>query len=154
MTLLAPTKVGTKKQRAFIVDLDGTVAINDGHRGHFDWTLVKHDRPNGPVVTVVRALSMYAGLVPLFVSGREDVCFQDSLWWIREHVYAFADPDHLFMRPAGNFDDDTIIKKRIYLDHIEPNYDVEFCLDDRNKVVSMFRDELGLTVFQVAPGDF
>ena len=59
------------------------------------------------------------------------------------------------MRPhkTMNFVPDEILKKHM-LDnapfHID---DVFLVVDDRQKVVDMWRD-LGLTVFQVAPGDF
>ena len=57
------------------------------------------------------------------------------------------------MRPEGNNEKDSIIKKRIYEDHIKGKFNVEFVLDDRNQVVEMWR-ELGLTCLQVAEGDF
>ena len=47
---------------------------------------------------------------------------------------------------------DEILKKKM-LDKFVDIDDVLFVVDDRNKVVDMWRD-LGLTVFQPAPGDF
>jgi hypothetical protein len=37
--------------------------------------------------------------------------------------------------------------------HIRPNYDVKYVIDDRDQVVDMWRS-LGLRVLQVAPGNF
>jgi len=47
---------------------------------------------------------------------------------------------------------DEILKKQM-LDTFVDKDDVLMCVDDRQKVVDMWRAE-GLTCFQVAPGDF
>ena len=58
------------------------------------------------------------------------------------------------MRPhkTMNFIPDEILKKDMLDNHVDID-DVFLVVDDRNKVVDMWRS-LGLTVFQVAPGDF
>jgi hypothetical protein len=50
------------------------------------------------------------------------------------------------------FKPDEILKKQMLDDHVD--IDDVFCVvDDRQKVVDMWR-EIGLTCFQVAPGNF
>ena len=56
------------------------------------------------------------------------------------------------MRQNKDYRKDSIIKKERY-DTIKDTHDVLWVIDDRQQVVDMWRD-LGLTVFQVAPGDF
>ena len=58
----------------------------------------------------------------------------------------------MLIRPEGNFEQDSIIKKRI-LNEIDKEYDILFWLDDRDQVVKMLRDE-GVACFQVEYGDF
>ena len=50
---------------------------------------------------------------------------------------------------------DEVLKKKMLLEFVGDEWRSEvFCVfDDRQKVVDMWRD-LGLTCFQVAPGDF
>jgi hypothetical protein len=60
---------------------------------------------------------------------------------------------HLLMRPEGNMEKDAIIKERLFRQHIEGKFCVEFVIDDRDQVVRMWRD-LGLRCLQVADGDF
>lgn len=48
---------------------------------------------------------------------------------------------------------DAIIKERLFRQHIEGKFCVEFVIDDRDQVVRMWRD-LGLRCLQVADGDF
>jgi adenylate cyclase class IV len=57
------------------------------------------------------------------------------------------------MRKTGDNRPDNIVKKEIFDSNIKNNYYIEFVLDDRNKVVKMWR-ELGLTCLQVADGNF
>jgi len=57
------------------------------------------------------------------------------------------------MRKSKDNRKDSIVKEEIYRKHIFPFYYIQFVLDDRNQVVDHLR-ELGLTVFQVAPGNF
>ena len=57
------------------------------------------------------------------------------------------------MRKNNDFRGDEIIKKEIYIEKIKDKYNILFVLDDRQKVVNMWRD-LNLTCLQVANGDF
>lgn len=57
------------------------------------------------------------------------------------------------MRKNNDFRPDEEIKKEIYFDKIINNYNILFILDDRAKVVKMWR-ELKLTCLQVDDGDF
>ncbi len=57
------------------------------------------------------------------------------------------------MREAGNTENDAIIKRRMFDEHIRANYNVLGVFDDRDRVVEMWRS-LGLTCFQVDKGNF
>jgi predicted kinase len=138
--------------RAVLVDIDGTVALK-GARSPFDETRVHEDRPNEPVVQVVRAL-IAAGLEIRYVSGRTEQCRDSTVAWLREHVISSTLPSDLFMRAAGDMRKDSIVKRELFDRHIRGTYDVACVLDDRDQVVRMWRGELGLTCLQVAEGNF
>ena len=57
------------------------------------------------------------------------------------------------MRSRGDKRKDWIVKDEIIRTHIQDNYHVVYCLDDRNQVVDHNR-AMGYKVFQVQPGDF
>ena len=57
------------------------------------------------------------------------------------------------MRGEGDHRSDDVTKGEIYMNCIEPWYDVVCVFEDRNRVVKMWRD-LGLLVAQVYDGDF
>lgn len=143
----------TFKRGAAIVDLDGTLTVNMG-RDPYDWSRVKYDLPNPDVIAVARALRD-SGLVLVFVSGRMDVarCRADSLRWLHKNVDAGIPADRLFMRANRDLRPDEIVKRELYEKYIEPEYSVRVVLDDRNKVVQMWRS-LELTCLQVADAPF
>lgn len=138
----------------YIVDLDGTVALRDetqlGVRRFFDWHRVGEDIPNRPVISVVQALDN-AGHLIIYMSGRSEVCRAATGMWIAEHIGVAGEALH--MRAAGDYRADEIVKRELYVRHVAPRHAVTAVLDDRAKVVRMWRD-LGLTVMQVADGDF
>lgn len=134
---------------AILVDLDGTVAII-GRRSPYDASLVHLDTPNAPVIEAVRAMHA-AGHTIIFCSGRTDDYRPLTENWLAEHVgvpYAA-----LHMRPAGDTRRDSVVKREIFENEIRHRWRVVAVFDDRDQVVRMWR-ELGLTVFQVAEGNF
>lgn len=145
------------KPRAVLVDLDGTIAHND-HRGFFDWHKVGDDKPHQDIIDLVWLLEL-DGVRPIFVSGREDVCYAETYAWLKKHYWLDIDVEDteddilLFMRPANDGRKDSIVKLEIFDREIRNNYNVLFCLDDRDQVVKAYRS-IGLRVLQVAPGDF
>jgi hypothetical protein len=56
------------------------------------------------------------------------------------------------MRKTGDTRNDTIVKREI-LDELIKKYCIKFVLDDRDRVVKMFR-ESWIKVLQVAEGNF
>lgn len=155
------------RKPAILADLDGTLALRgpgpDGsQREWFDFDRVGEDRPNWPVVNLVKDLHRYhnvvcnSDLAIIAISGRPNTCYVETEAWLHRHHIPH---DALFMRDpahvdgAGNMVADALIKEHIYREEIEPFYEVQFCLDDRDQVVAMWRS-LGLTVFQAAFGAF
>ena len=129
-----------------IVDIDGTVALMNG-RGPFDWHSVHTDMPNEPVCHLVRGIQDKV----IFVSGRDAACRTATEQWLFAHdLIGGCD---FFMRPEGDMRDDRIVKEEIYRREIKGKYNVRYVIDDRQKMVRLWRS-LGLPCFQVAAGDF
>lgn len=133
-----------------LVDIDGTVALHDGIRGHHEYDKVHLDLPNEPVIQAVRGV-IARGHFPVFVSGRPDSCREATRMWIHKHVGVGA--YELLMRPTGDHRPDWLVKLEIFDNEIRTKYDVRMAFDDRDQVVRMYR-ELGLTVLQVGEGNF
>ena len=138
-------------KKCVIVDIDGTVAFRDPDidRSPFDYSLVRTDLPKKEVINVIHSL-WESGHKIVFVSAREDICFNDTYRWLTQHCPPFV---KLLMRKQGDFRPDDVVKREIYDKSIKFDYDVVAVFDDRNSVVDMWRT-LGLTCFQVAEGDF
>ena len=167
-------------QKTIIFDLDGTLANIDSRRdismkpnGKLDWdvfaapnSILALDKPNAPVIKMAQMFKADGFKIVIF-SGRNDRGFDATVQWLNDFKVPF---DLLVMRPDkfkdkswpiadGNpatpdmrFMPDEILKK-VMLDTFVDINDVFLVVDDRDKVVKMWRD-LGLNTFQVAPGDF
>jgi len=145
------------KIKAFICDIDGTVADHEGIRGHLDYDKVMLDKPNPHVIHVVTSLILSPSepdnVTCVFVSGRPERSRDDTKEWLGKNVFTPYD-NELFMRPdwlANGLPDyrkDYIVKEEIYRNHIEPKYDIQFAIDDRPQVLRMWQS-LGIPTFAV-----
>jgi predicted kinase len=132
---------------AIVVDMDGTLSLLNG-RNPFDASTCDRDLPHQPVLDTV--LLWQQSLSVIVVSGRTDDCRSQTEEWLTQYG---VKPDLVLMRRVGDQRKDSIIKQEIFEQEILGRYNIKFVLDDRQQVVDMWRD-LGLTVFQVAEGNF
>jgi predicted kinase len=152
---------------AIICDLDGTLALIHDRSPYDASNCDIKDLPNTPVIETVLA-HYRAGRKIIFCSGREDKFKPETIRFIEKHCLIdnandLKDRDwvpiikpieyQLFMRKTDDFRKDSIVKEEIYQNNIEGKYNVLLVLDDRDQVVSFWREK-GLTCFQVAPGAF
>ena len=145
------------KAEALIVDLDGTLADIRIRLKHLsgkkkDWksfnkTIETDELHEWCRQIIVRFATDHKIII---VSGRTDDLKKETEEWLRKFDVPFH---YLFMRKGNDFRSDTIVKLEIYERKIRENFKITFVLDDRQKVVDMWRAE-GLVVLQCAPGDF
>jgi len=136
------------KQKAIIVDIDGTIANHNGVRSPYDYEKVEGDAFVGVVGDAVNRYKQDHQII--FVSGRDGSCRSKTVRWLRKN--GFQDP-LLLMRNISDKRQDDEVKKEFLDKCILPHYTVSVVFDDRNRVVSMWRAN-GLTCFQVQDGDF
>lgn len=153
----------------YIFDLDGTLALID-HRRHFvtkpnhNWKAFNEacvdDLPNTPVIKILSLIHQQS--IPWVIySGREATVREQTLDWLMTHLSGLnpkltrEDLDaRLTMRSVGNYIPDDVLKESWLLDmDLTTRCSIQGVFDDRDKVVKMWRRH-GLTVFQVAEGDF
>lgn len=145
-----------------IFDIDGTLAdlthrlhyIKNGNRNWKAFNELQHlDAPISQMIVLMQKLygdsaTGDQGYTILCVSGRGEETRAITEKWLYKHG---AFPEQLYMRPAGDYRKDTIIKKEI-LDQIRidyPNEEISFVVDDRTSVVKMWREQ-GLICLQCA----
>ena len=150
----------------------GSPTGNKPVQAKMDWDVffaaenIQLDEPNLPVIKMAQMFKADGFKIVIF-SGRNDRGFVATKHWLTIHDVPH---DLLVLRPDkfkdnswpiadGNkatpgmrFMPDEILKKAM-LDTFVDIDDVFLVVDDRDKVVKMWRD-LGLNTFQVAPGDF
>ena len=145
--------------RTIICDLDGTLADIEHRvhhirgRGRRDWDAFfracTDDLPIRNTIHLVQRLHE-VGFRVLIVSGRSDLVREETVAWLEQHSVPY---DELLMRRDADHRSDTIVKAEMVDELGIGPEDVLMVLDDRNKVVEMWR-ERGFHTFQVAPGDF
>lgn len=111
---------------------------------------VSDDLPNHAVITAVRAMHAFGHHI-VFCSGRTDDGREATERWLGRHVG--VPYEALFMRRFGDTRRDAVVKAEIFEREIRHRWAITGVFDDRNQVVKMWRS-LGLTVFQVAEGNF
>lgn len=141
-------------KKAIIVDLDGTLC-NHSHRQHHwkkDWAAysagISEDKINKPIEDLVIAMALQ-GYAILLVTGRFEAYRHTTVQWLDHHLVPYRS---LHMRPDGDMRPDSLIKEEIWA-RLVGTYDISFVVDDRKRVVSMWRS-LGLTCLQCAEGDY
>lgn len=117
--------------KCIIVDIDGTICLHQG-RSPYDLTKVSEDKPNDPLVDLLRVLSGSVDII--FFSGREGTkqCREDTAKWINDNINI---PYQLYMRKEKDYRPDEVIKEELYNEIIKDNYYCVAIFDDRQKVV-------------------
>lgn len=131
-----------------ICDIDGTLAKR-GERDPFDWESVGEDEINISVACVIQAMN-YFGFGIILVSGRDSICRKRTESWLLNNGIQY---EALYMRAYKDNRQDVVVKREIYEGFIKGR-EILFVLDDRDQVVKFWREELGLTCFQVDRGEF
>jgi len=145
-------------ERAIIVDIDGTLADCE-HRLHFikeqnpkDWKSfhagVKDDKINYWCLALISGMTDMCKII--FVSGRVYESREDTCKWLFLNKIPY---DLLFMREKGDYRNDDILKEEIYEKYIKDKYEILFVIDDRKRIVDMWRRK-GLVCLQCAEGLF
>lgn len=143
--------------RALLVDLDGTLALNNSGRPWYGDGYEKRiyeDDVNDTVNNVITYLiDSEDAWVPfaehiLFVSGRMEVGRAETVRWLTDKARQYHNDYTLFMRKDKDTRSDVVIKTEIYNEHIRDKFDVRLALDDKPELVTLWRS-LGIPAWQV-----
>ncbi|MFJ6793285.1 AAA family ATPase [Streptomyces sp. NPDC091268] len=134
---------------AVMCDIDGTLALT-GARNPYDFSRCEIDLPNSPVRHALDAFRRADGDTIVLLSGRGEEFRPQTEAWLRAHEVPY---DELWMRAAGDTRRDDIVKAELFNAHVRHRYAVRVSLDDRDRVVAIWR-RMGLATWQVNYGDF
>lgn len=153
------------KRPAIITDRDGTLAsvahVAPQDRSNFAWEQYNAAMPFDAVVPGVRSLltwarNLYPDAIVIMTSGRAGGDYPGDTRrrllmeaWIRKHNLPV---DALLMRKGGDQRKDSVVKREMFEQSIEPFFDALLVVDDRPQVCDLWR-ELDLPLVQVTdPG--
>lgn len=148
-TVTQPDTQDRELPPAVICDLDGTLCDLNG-RDPYDPTTCDQDLPVRPVLDALEGF-FGQGKAIVFVSGREDRFREPTMAFLTRHVKF---PFELHMRTTKDNRPDPVIKREIFEQEIKNKFRVVVVLDDRPRVVRMWRHDLGLCVFQLNDKEF
>lgn len=147
--VFTPYVPDTSLPKAVGFDLDGTLAHMTGRSPH-DESRYHEDE----VDENLRELAWDAygkGYKVIVFSGRSDAYRRVCRQWLDDMDFPYN--CLLVMRKAGDKRRDDIVKSDLFDEFIAPNYNFLYTFDDRQRVVDGLRSK-GITVYQVAPGNF
>ncbi|MGW7055451.1 phosphatase domain-containing protein [Streptomyces sp. NPDC054887] len=134
---------------AVMCDIDGTLALT-GDRGPYDFTRCEVDLLNVSVRQALHSFRRADNDVIVLLSGRSEEFRTQTEAWLRRHEVPY---DELWMRPAGDGRRDDVVKAELFDRHVRHRYAVRVSLDDRDRVVALWR-RMGLPTWQVNYGAF
>ena len=135
--------------KAIICDMDGTLADNSWRNPHD----VSHCIDDPIKIQTKEILDYYHNqdYFVIIVSARDEgLAREQTEQWLLNHD---IDCEFLFMRKSGDNRRDDIVKHEIFNENIKDKFYIHLVLDDRNRVVDLWRS-LGLVCHQVSDGDF
>ncbi|MEU5596663.1 AAA family ATPase [Streptomyces sp. NPDC020298] len=134
---------------AIMCDIDGTLALM-GNRGPYDFTRCGEDALNESVRRALVSFRLANNDEIVLLSGRGEEFREQTEGWLTRHAVPY---DELWMRPAGDTRRDDIVKAELFDAHLRHRYNVRVSLDDRDRVVALWR-RMGLPTWQVNYGNF
>lgn len=138
-----------EREEAIIVDIDGTLSHITNGRSPYDASRAMEDELDD-AVGIITAMAYQNGYKVIILTGRSAEHKRITQDWLELTCIEY---DEIYTRAYQDNRPDEVVKEELYHENIEPKYKVKFVLDDRDKVVKMWRS-LGLKCLQVAPGNF
>lgn len=148
-------------KRIILCDIDGTLATI-GDRAKIlekdKLTEKEYDEFNAQsesssciedIANIVRNLKDAETKIYL-ITAREKKWKKITQSWLKLNEIPY---DNLLMRNDGDKNSDADVKLKIVKEYVNPKR-VWFVLEDRDDVVQMYREDLGLTCLQVNKGDY
>lgn len=139
-------KPANEGSNAIICDIDGTLAHTDipYPRAHDRDYLT--DKVDESVRDLLRSVQGSREII--IVTGRKAKDHAATTEWMANHSVPYS---FMLGRADGDNRDDAEVKKEIYLRDLQGKFKINYVIDDRPRVVRMWRAELGLKVLQAMP---
>jgi len=147
-------KVSLGSYEKFIIcDLDGTIANRVTDRSPYDGDRVFEDEANQALLVVLGKMDSPQYKI-IFFSAREDVgiCRDETIRFLE--VKCGIENPHLILRDTKDHRKDSLVKYEMFMKNITDKENVLLWFDDRDQVVEMVRNRLGVPCFQVNFGNF
>lgn len=150
-----------KPEKGFVLcDLDGTLCdithrLQYAKRETKDWDKffagIPEDKIRPGTIDILMSC-VKKGHSIIFVSARPERYRESTLTWFKHHLPEEIKEVTLMMRRSNDKRDDVEVKQEMYNKYFKDKYPVEVVIDDRPKVIRMWREN-GVTVVDVGSGE-
>ena len=140
-------KYDKDKKDCIVVDMDSTLCVNLTRRPFYedDWKeKLIYDTPLAGPISILRSQKMTGTCDIIILTGRREDGREQTEEWLNTYRVPY---DQLLMRGEKDYTKGDIFKEKMLKEHILPNYNVLFAMDDDDKCVKMFRKN-GITCLQ------
>lgn len=144
-----PIRNHNGRTNCVVFDLDGVVAHHQG-RLPFDWNKLETDLCDSRCQELIKQFNLLAIKI-IFLTGRPESVRTATEKWIRKNIPGINFT--LLMRDSLDPRSGEIVKKELWKECVEPNYNTLCVFEDSNKCADMWRD-LGLLTCQVYKNDY
>ena len=134
---------------AVLCDIDGTLA-GRGARGPYELEKCELDALIPATAHALKAFAAQGDRI-ILLSGRGEEVRAHTERWLAANGVRY---DEMWMRAAGDQRGDDTVKGELFDAHIRHRYAARVVLDDRDRLIALWRDRLGLPCWQVDYGDF
>lgn len=157
--------INKELQDCIIFDIDGTLT-HIGGRQPFDFSKVSQDKPNEAVISLIDKFNKQGAKI-IFLSGRSDICADDTVSWIKKHCGDIPEPKFVeyddkelkdiitdanscpvLLRKNKDFRKGFVVKREIFEFAILPYFNPILALDDTDKIIDLW-EYLGVPVWKI-----
>ena len=133
-----------------LCDIDGTLAKIVDRSPYAKGEEYFKDIPRESTRFILQMFFHATDLKVILLSARDEKYRPETEAWLEQHGVDF---DELVMRKEDDARNDALIKEELLEEKIMSRFNILFVLDDRDRVVQMWRDK-GIDCFQVDYGSF
>lgn len=123
-------------EKAFVFDLDSTLALNVTGRSWFDQKRVEEDAVNPDIKEILDLILNSGNYQIIIMTARSSECMEETIRWMRRHKIHW---DKILMRNPMDDRSSADVKEDLFVRFVQPFFKVMAAFDDDPGVAAMWK---------------